>query len=73
MKLTDEVKKKLMDFDFRFAEHIEGHIWRIRGAREIWDNPQKPHVLDDSHMCFYHVGCEDHACCIALKDVLILD
>jgi hypothetical protein len=71
MKLTEDVREKLMSFDFRFIEQIEGSICRVKYAKTFFENPSKPHVLDDTHMCFWHDGCVDHAYRIYLKDILI--
>lgn len=71
MKLTPEIKRKLKNFDFRYAEHIEGTIHSIKTAKEAFPNPKKPHVLNEECMAFWCDDCVDHPYCIKLEDILI--
>ena len=71
MKITREIKKKLINFDFKYADRIEGSVYHIHKAKDIFPNPQTPHTFSDKRMCFWHDDCIDHACCIDFKDILI--
>jgi len=71
MELTKKTIKKLQEFKFRYAEEIEGSVYSIKPAKEIWRNPQKPHYLERDRVCFWHDDCCDHPCCIDTKNILL--
>ena len=71
MEITPEIEKKLRSYDFRYAECIEGSVYKISDAKDVFDNPTNPHVLNSEKMCFWDHECSEGPKCIRLKNVLI--
>lgn len=71
MKITKEIDKKLRSFDFSYAEHVDGNVYKILRAEDLFDSPGEPHLITPERMCFWDNECVDHPKCISLKNVLI--
>ena len=71
MKLTKEIKSKLQSFDWKYIEEIRDGIYEIKNPKE--HEPQKITVITEERICFFDNSCEDHACCIELKDILFFN
>lgn len=70
-KFTAMQKRDIVNFRFRYAQKVEGSIYKISHARDLFRNPSKPHLFTGEKLAFWHDGCEDHACVIDMKNILL--
>ena len=67
-------KTQLINFDFRFINHVTRGLYEIINAKE-WAkevNATKPHYISKDSIAFWTDDCCDHAYVLKLKDILPL-
>jgi hypothetical protein len=71
MKITKAIELKLKKFDWKYINEIREGVFEVLDPKK--QEPEKITVLDKDHICFYDNSGSDHACCIKLKNILILN
>lgn len=71
MALTKQQKQQIERFNFRYAKLIEWNIYKISPAKESFDRPTKPLLVDNERVCFWDESCIDNPICIKTRDILL--
>ena len=71
MKLTKNIKKKLMGFQWKYISEIRDGIWEILDPNCY--HPTKPFRISDECVCYWDDRSEDHPHNVPLKNILIFD
>jgi len=68
--MDNKIKEKLKSFKWRYIDKVPGsNLYYVKDAKDF--KVQRITVIDNDRIAFYHENCDDHACVIYLKDILL--
>lgn len=71
LSLSNKERKRLRNLDFRYIEHVQGGLYKVRKAKDMADDETTTaHVVDDDRVCFFSHEHPDHGLCIDMKHIL---